>query len=360
MTQEQTVYNGHTAAVICIDVDITGNIAVTGDSQEFPEIHIWDARTAKMIVKFGSNHKRGVSSVSFSRSCQFLASLGQDVMNSLVVFKSPSCRWVDGFVLYSISVSPKRMLWVLYAENNEYPVTCGGVGVVYFFRASGLSAEKRRGAFGKKRQIQPILCGVIGEAHSTGEQLIISGTVSGHIYIWQNRRVSQAITAHDSPVYSICKVGNRFASAGKDGFMKIWSSDFKLISNINLQALRPTPENTSCFALRSNNNSTKIVLAMRSGEMYEMSLLTNTSILLVESHCQLELHGIDANPVNSDEIATSGDDGFIRIWSLSLRRCIRRGTVDAASRVLAWSPDGALLIVGIGGNPAQSAKDGEC
>ena len=89
-----------------------------------------------------------------------------------------------------------------------------------------------------------------------------------------------------------------------------------------------------------------------------MCLQTQTSVLLTETHNRLELHGVAANPVNPDEIATSGDDGFVRVWSLSRRSCIRRVAVDISSRSLAWSNDGNVLIVGVGGDPSITAKDG--
>ncbi|CAE7834182.1 Eml6, partial [Symbiodinium microadriaticum] len=97
---------------------------------------------------------------------------------------------------------------------------------------------------------------------------------------------------------------------------------------------------------------------MRSGEVFEITLGTNSSMLLLESHSHRELHGLCINPVDSDEYATVGDDGVVRVWSIALRRCIRRVSLEVAGRTLSWSPDGSQIAVGIGGDPAMNTKDG--
>ena len=48
----------------------------------------------------------------------------------------------------------------------------------------------------------------------------------------------------------------------------------------------------------------------------------------------------------------------LRIWSVSRRLCLRKIVIDFPSRSLCWSTDGKVMIVGIGGVPATSSKDG--
>ena len=85
------------------------------------------------------------------------------------------------------------MLFCLHLESNEYPIVVGGSGTLFFFRPVGVSLERIRGVFGKQKKLQPILCGVEGEPTSSGQVSVFTGTVTGHIYVWQNHKVGNYV-----------------------------------------------------------------------------------------------------------------------------------------------------------------------
>jgi WD40 repeat protein len=97
---------------------------------------------------------------------------------------------------------------------------------------------------------------------------------------------------------------------------------------------------------------------MRSGEVYEVSLNSRSQQLLTEGHAAMGLYGLDANPKNPDEIATVGEDGTLRIWSLSRNVCIRKVDLGCPCRSLAWSSDATRLVVGAGTETDSGMKDG--
>ena len=130
-TQEQRIYEDHKNAVISVCVDTSGKVACTGELADSPELHFWDARTARSFgasSKFVGLHKKGITNISFSDSGEYLVSLGQDAMHGIVVLRSPSKGWKDGFVLCSTSVSPKKMLFCKFIEGNNHPIVVGGRG----------------------------------------------------------------------------------------------------------------------------------------------------------------------------------------------------------------------------------------
>ena len=358
--QVQRIYNGHNNGLISLAVDSAGKIAATGEQHASPELHLWDARTAEYIVKFKDIHRRGITSLSFSSNGEYLVSLGQDVMHSVVVLRSPSSRWYDGHVLCSTSVSPQKMLWSHYMDSNEFPIVVGGVGILYFFRPSGKTMERVRGVFGKRKKLQPVLCGVEGEVDSgsSKEISLLTGTVTGHIYVWSNQRVVSTVTAHDGPIYAISKIRQGYATAGKEGLVKLWSAKLQLVRTYNIRMFSPQPYGTPCHSLRCNLTGTRLVVGMKTSEIYEISLPTHSNMLLLEGHSYLELQGVDCNPQDGDEYATVGDDGILRVWSYRLRACMRRVAIEAAGRALAYFPDGKKIIVGMGGDPTQATKDG--
>lgn len=358
--QLQRVYSGHNNGLISLAVDNFGKIAASGELHANPELHLWDARTAEYIIKFQGIHRRGITSLNFSSTGEFLISLGQDVMHSVVILRSPTTRWYDGYVVSSTSVSPRKMLWSLYMSSNEYPVVIGGAGMMYFFRSSGKSLERVRGVFGKRKKLQPILCGVEGEVDEavSSERSLLTGTVTGHIYVWNAQRVTSTITAHDGPIYAMTKLRKGYATAGKEGLVKLWSNKLQLVHTYNIRLFSPQPYGTACHSLKCNILGTRIVVGMKTNEVYEISLPTHSNILLLEGHSYYELQGVDCNPQNGDEFATVGDDGILRVWSYRLRMCIRRVSIEAAGRALTYFPDGRRIIVGMGGDPTQATKDG--
>ena len=62
--------------------------------------------------------------------------------------------------------------------------------------------------------------------------------------------------------------------------------------------------------------------------------------------------------MDPDIYATGGDDGAVRIWSLSQRVCLRRTNLSCATRALAWNNTAEIIVVGNGGDPKAAVKDG--
>ena len=294
--QEQRIYEGHNSAVISLAVNSSGSVAASGDLQASAQLHLWDARTAQPLKSFVGLHRRGITSLAFSASSEYLVSLGQDVMNSVVVLRSPTRYWNDAIVVCSTSVSARKMLFVSYVESNTFPIVVGGNKCIYFFRSQGKSLERVRGTFGKQKKIQPILCGCEGEEVSEGQRQVLTGTVTGHIYAWVDHKVAFTVTAHDAPIYAIVRLNRGYASAGKDSIVKLWSNKLQLVHTYNIQSFKPTPHSLPCHALCVNNIFTRLSVGMKSGEIYEIAMPTHSRHLIIEGHSYMELHAVASNP----------------------------------------------------------------
>ncbi len=413
----QSFYRGHrnSAALISLDVDASGTIAASGEMADNPEIHVWDCRACRFVTKFTNVHCVGVTCLAFSPSGEYLVSLGQDALHSAAVFSSPSRKWNDGTLLCSVSVSPQKMLWCSYLEGNAFPICIGGVaghnkgnltaateGGVYFFRVVRGHAERRRGVFGRKHKIQTVLAAVpatqpgppkamiagIGTGDSQqqtssgdvstktipatavgSERALICGTVSGYLYLFFNGRVVVKTAAHESSVLALAAMGQFLLTAGKDGKVKLWRDDLQVMHVFKVAGFSPRPQSVCvhsvCFSAGPQNGSGSAggngtaLIGMRSGEVYEVSLQNHSACQLLLCHSELELHGAVFNPQNPDTFATAGDDGTLRLWSVSSRCCLRTVSLDCAMRALCWSNDGTKLVVGVGGVAAIASKDGE-
>lgn len=357
----QMFYSDHKWTLISLDVDSTGRVAATGELADLPELHFWDARTATQLAVVAGVHRRGISSIAFSKSSDICVTLGQDILNSITVLTSPSKTWRDVFVTSSVSVCPAKMLWISYLESNSFPIVVGGHHCMYFFRSAGKGMERVKGVFGRKQKIQTIMCAVQGKdvlIDGDTEATIVTGTVTGHLYSWFKNRIHSRVTAHDAPIFSVTRVGHGYASGAKDGLVKLWTENMEPLATYNVQIFSPQPYSLAIHSLRANVSNSKLVVGMRGGEIYEISLSTQSHQLLLEGHSRKELHGLELNPSDQDEFATVGDDGVLKVWSMSRNFCVRKLALECACRALAWSPNGNEIVVGVGGDPSMAVKDG--
>lgn len=294
----QRIYDHHNAAIISIDIGVKGKIVASGELCDNPDLHIWDAKTAAKLFVVSDIHRNGISGLSFSPSGKWLASLGQDTMNSIVLIRSPSARWLgDVYVHSSVNISLSKMFWIKHLDNDsaEYPIIVGGNRLIYFFRAVGKTLVKSRGTFGRRRKLQSILCiteaeVVLGSGSAPSMQVVagkepdespgshaltvalLTGTVTGHIYVWKNQRVASTLTAHDAPVFCVAALkasaGGGFLTGGKDGLIKVWSPGLKLIYSYNSQTFTPSPFNLSVHSLAVNDISNKLAIGTQSRLLY--------------------------------------------------------------------------------------------
>jgi WD40 repeat protein len=290
-SHQQRVYDAHEYPIIALDVGVGGKIVATGELAYNPEIHFWDARTSTQLSVVRDIHRNGVISVSFSPSGTSLATLGQDTLHSVVILKSCTGRWIeDVFVSSSVNVSISKMFWIFHSDESsgEFPIIAGGDRCIYYFKTVGKTLEKVKGTFGRKRKIQSILCAVeislsnrflvaasanrlsVKESASGApdhlEKVLLTGTVTGHVYFWLNQRIKTTLTAHDAPIYALSVLdhyaGGRFATGGKDGLVKIWSEALQLLYAYNLQTFSPSPYSLSCHSLVATNSSSKIAIGI--------------------------------------------------------------------------------------------------
>ena len=360
--QMQFTYIGHKNPIVCLDIDVHGRYAASGDYGPTAELHIWDARTGRGLTQFVSMHKTACVSTAFSKDGHHLVSMGKEAIQSILVYNSPSGRWWDAYIVCSFQVASTKCLWVKYIHGNEFPVVVGGEKCLYFFRQSGRSMERKRGVFGKDQQRQAMLCLVEGDSAKggEGERSLLMGCLSGDIMKWYDRRLVSKTKVHGSAIYSIAKLrnGHGYITASKDGEIKMLSNNLSQTASFNTRSFRPQPGLPACHGVECNQTCSKVLVGARGGEIYEISVATGSSMNLVETHFLGEVHGLATNPVNPDEYVTVGDDGMVCIWNISTHVCLRKASLDSPARAVAWSPDGTRLAVGLGDGSSKSTKDG--
>jgi len=160
-----------------------------------------------------------------------------------------------------------------------------------------------------------------------------------------------------------CLLG--LVSGSRDGYVKLWGPNLEHLRTYDLGEAQVLPLRRAVRSVHlgmdpSHSHVSSILVGTESSEVFEIARDTGSTMLLVEGHYHDELWGLATCPVDKDLYATCGDDSTVRLWSLSLQRVLRKVLLDCPARCLAWSPDGQIIVVGLGGSSTgvRQKKDG--
>ena len=269
-------------------------------------------------------------------------------------------------------------------KHPGYLFATGGVDHVKLWSAEGRTLSCERGLWGAAGRVQPLLCGAAAGAR------LVAGGLSGHMYAWRGRHCEKVVKAHRGPVGSLwaCTfsdgTGGCIVSGGfEDGTVCIRNERLEPLGTFDLANAEVPPllaavrgvGGSTGFGVRaaglgSGEFVNRVLVSTASAEIYELSPDTGSFTLLSEGHfsdpvkdgSRAEVWGLDAHPSQADFVATCGDDGTVRVWSLSQGRMLRKVHLDSSARCVVWSPDGSKLLVGLGGsavaNRGRQVKDG--
>ena len=134
----------------------------------------------------------------------------------MAVYYSPNGTWAERSVsrVASTAGSQSKVLFALFTGPEAFPLMLGGDRVVEFLDLNGTTLVRRSGVFGRRKKIQPMLCGV-----DFNETSVVCGSVTGHLYEWNkaSRRCDKQSRAHEGPVYAMARDGTGLITGGKDG-----------------------------------------------------------------------------------------------------------------------------------------------
>jgi len=158
-----------------------------------------------------------------------LVSIGMDTYHSVAVYQwmtKDTSTWATQIpqLIHAERTSNYKTLACFGATNSLF-ITCGERHIYFWqrdseYNTSGETAvfTKRSGCLGKKAKMQTLLC-----LNSISENVVISGSVRGEIWLWEGRNCIKVIHAHTSSVNVLHVFPGGVISGSKDGKIRIWS-----------------------------------------------------------------------------------------------------------------------------------------
>ena len=242
-------------------------------------------------------------------------------------------RWSRNRCVTSLDWSPQfpELLAASYNNNNDTPNDPDGVCLIWNTKFKKTTPE-----FIFHCQ-SPVLSATFARFHPN---LILGGTYSGQIVLWDNRvqkrtpiqRTPLSASAHTHPVYCLNVVGAQNAhnliSISTDGKLCSWSLDMlsQPQETLELHTKQSKPIAATCLAF-PHGDVNNFVVGSEDGTVYPACRHgTKAGVLetYYEGH-QGPVTGISAHAVQggidfSDLFLTSSIDWTIKLWSLRLNK----------------------------------------
>jgi microtubule-associated protein-like 6 len=413
-THSQQFHNGyHEGDIMCLSTDPTRRYVATGEEGDRPGINLWEANSARFLCRMtGAHFGGGIAALAFSQDGSWLASIGTDPNHLLCVWRSPTGSWTDGQLVSSHPTGRNKMLFVHWTGKPEYALITGGLDgeeVRFWSMKPGtMGLWPVPAIFGRKGKIQPLLCAAtvgvrMGEAVAApkartgggttskpsstktstqlledeeeqdetvkltiaerlfgkGKGLLVTGTVTGHLYVWEGRNMVRPVKAHDRSVTAIHAAHGGWSegavvTGSKDGTVKLWNADIRLVKVFDMGMATPAPRKLPVRSVCYDPQRERIVVGMLGSQIYELTRETGASKLLQEGHCEGELWGCAPHPTDAHIVATSGDDETVRVWDIQNHVVLRESDLGGVARAIQWSPDASMVAIGIGRGEKKS------
>jgi WD40 repeat protein len=179
---------------------------------------------------------------------------------------------------------------------------------------------------------------------SSGENLL-AGDSGGYITMW---RIQDSVS---EPLAPLSKFSVTVASTESRGS-------------------EAAPKACSIRSVCMDRNGQKMLIGTQQCEIAEVVLPASVrrasdvqaveGRVMVQGHFKDELWGLAVNPVRrgggEEEYCTVGDDNFLRIWSVRMKRQIAALDMKTMARCCAYSPDGTMIAVGYGGRVGKGKQ----
>jgi len=293
------------------------------------------------------DHDAEIISLDFDDAGKFLVSVADDGCHDRIIVHD----WKSGNVIASSQTFGTNTVEVKFSHDSSRRIIQCGAKCIRLWKIEGCTLVfDVLATAGSKKDSRDFFCCV------ANCKSIVAGTSSGKLVYYDNSQTIDKPKAHSSAIVSISSGKDVVATGSTDGFVKVWNASMKCMLSINLQALRISGQISS---IHLSENQEKILLGSRNNELWELSC-SDGSILSENGGPITCFHssyssGLSMSP-NGCNFATTGDDGFLRLWNVFDHSEMKSFEMGMPSRSCAFSPDGNMIAIGFGKPVKENAK----
>ena len=303
---------------------------------------------------------RASSALAFSPDGAFLACAAQDDEHTVHVFR------IGGGLVATAQTGNDKVLDLAFSKDGSTLVygaaNSFGVGTL-----DGSTLSIKRGLFGSVQRQAVFCCAFIANDE---EEKCIVGAASGSLYTLDGHTLGAQTEAHVGPVTTIWSTSLQEGEAdldsvvlvtgGHDGKVKLYSYDLELKLEFDARKQAYGSVDGAVVSACLNRDRRKVLVGTRGSELYEFATNDESDLnkgALVSGHCSGALNAVACHPI-LPEVASVGDDGYLRTWSLTHHKQLRKLDVGSASRALGFLPNGHEVGVGLGVEGSDDKKAG--
>lgn len=309
---EESKAQGHNDDITAIAISPDRRRAVTGQTGKEPFLVIWNLENQTVVAKANlGKGNRSVKTLCFSPDSKSIFSTTMDEAHSVQVIDSQT-----GTILAKEQFGPS-VPFDADAGNETSNFTFGVTGskyTIYLYSFKNSTISKKKALFGSNENMVDQAC---IQFFSKGDKFI-TGSVKGHLFIWNGINVVKVIQAHQGVVHSI-KVGDGkvISSGSVDKTLKVYTEDMKEERTIIVEA--------PVKAIDYYNK--KVVYGCRDGTIFEYFPEDEKSTIIMDGHGYGEVWGLEICP-KTGLVVTTGDDNKIICFDPKENKVISRGIIN--------------------------------
>jgi len=333
------------------------------------------------VIKCG--RIRAVCQLAFSNCGKKLAAVGQDNNHTLFIY-----NWAEGSMMCKGKGDGNKVMAVSWSPDDSSVVSCG-IKSYKVWTVKGRNLRSKKGLFGKELPIQPLLSigwlQVAGEEGAPNTFTCVLGAKDGSLAKLEpnadgscGRKISSVFGGsgdpHGKAVNTIFSIPLNYEGAVKGGIItgddagkvQVWTGDgspYQGAIDLAAEGVAPACFKPNIRSVCMDEDCTKILIGTKGSEIYEFDAREDERGYgkrmgdgpLVQAHCKDELWGLAINPKKA-EYCTVGDDKTVRVWDLKTKKLIKMTKLNEMARACAYSPDGSLIAVGLGGSVGRGKR----